>query len=211
MVNGHLFLSGRQHQPARRIDKLTLGDTRGMDEEWLRSLLFAHPEMIPIADIDPSFGPLQPLCRELPTEAGPVDLAFINPEGKLTLVECKLWHRPNDRRNAVGQVLDIARAISLWSHADLLRRVAEANGRADGQNLLMRDGELAAGVTRHLRSGRFLLLCVGDGIVEYRRVMTELINHNAAAGLAFGLVEVAIYDLDGAGLAIQPRVVAGTM
>jgi hypothetical protein len=48
-----------------------------------------NPGILPVREVDPSFGPLIPLCRELRTEAGPIDVAFINPFGKLTLVECK--------------------------------------------------------------------------------------------------------------------------
>ncbi len=62
----------------RRASKLPFGDTRGRNEAWLRDHLFAHPEVLPVGDVDPSFGPLLLLCRELRTEAGPLDLAFVN-------------------------------------------------------------------------------------------------------------------------------------
>jgi len=82
----------------RHANRLPLGQTDGRNEAWLRDLLFSAPDSIPVGDLDPSFGPLVPLCRELRTEAGPVDIAFINADGLLTLVECKLWRNPEARR-----------------------------------------------------------------------------------------------------------------
>ena len=85
--------------------RLPLGETAGHDEAWLRDQLFDNPQCLPVNDLDPSFGPLIPLCRELRTEAGPVDIAYINQHGLLTLVECKLWRNPEARRKVVAQVI----------------------------------------------------------------------------------------------------------
>src|SRR5688500_5405406 len=109
---GDIFLLEREGAPAVRAERLAFGDTGGHDEAWLRDTLFAHPDLLPLRDIDPSFGPLIPLCKELRTEAGPLDIAFINPHGRLTLVECKLWRNPEARRKVVAQVLHYAQAIS---------------------------------------------------------------------------------------------------
>ena len=56
-----------------------------------RSLLFAHPTLIPVGDIEPIFDRLRPLARELRVRSGSIDLVFMNDEGYLTLVETKLW------------------------------------------------------------------------------------------------------------------------
>src|SRR5918912_2153575 len=126
---GDTILVQQPDGAVRHARRLPLGQTHGRDEAWLRDLLFAAPDAIPVGDLDPSFGPLVPLCRELRTEAGPVDIAFINGDGLLTLVECKLWRNPEARRKVVAQVLDYARAIARWSYADLQRQVAIATGR----------------------------------------------------------------------------------
>lgn len=168
-------------------------------------------------DIDPSYGPLVPLCRELRTEAGPVDLAFINPDGLLTLVECKLWRNPEARRKVVAQVLDYVRSIARWSYSDFQRQVAMATGHTGNVPFeLVRESHpeleerrFVDAVSRSIRSGRFLLLVAGDGIREDVGALAELINRNAALGFSFGLFEVALYGL-GSSLAIQPRVLART-
>src|SRR5690242_14854047 len=83
-----------------------LREIKGKDEAWLRDTLFDYPEIIPVEDIDLTFGPLIPLCKELRTDAGSIDAVFINERGRLTIVECKLWKNPQARREVVAQTLD---------------------------------------------------------------------------------------------------------
>lgn len=198
--------------------RLPLGDTAGRNEAWLRDTLQAHPELLPIADIDPSFGPLLPVCTELITDAGPIDNVFINHQGKLTLVECKLWRNPEARRKVVAQLLDYARVLAGWSYADLQRQVSSRK-RQSGNVLFQIAQSHLAGIEEHqfvdltaraLRQGRFLLLIAGDGIREDVQAIGELINRNAALGFAFGMIEFALYSDSSNGLLIQPRVVAKT-
>ena len=87
-----------------------------------------YPDLLPLRDIDPSSDPYSTVYR-MRTEAGPLDIAFINQFGRLTLVECKLWRNPEARRKVVAQTLDYARAVSRWSYSDLQRQVAAASGR----------------------------------------------------------------------------------
>lgn len=87
---GDFFLLEESDGTISKAERLAFGDTAGRNEAWLRDTLLAHPELLPIRDLDPACAPLVPLCRELRTEAGPLDLAFINQFGRLTLVECKL-------------------------------------------------------------------------------------------------------------------------
>jgi hypothetical protein len=212
------FLIEREGAPVVRAERLAFGETSGRNEAWLRDTLLQNPGIVPVRQIDPSFGPLVPLCRELRTEAGPLDAAFINAEGRLTLVECKLWRNPEARRKVVAQVLDYARAISRWSYSDLQRQVSSATGMK-GNVPFDLVSAVTPGLQEHqfvdaaaaaMRSGKFLLLIAGDGIREDVGALAELINRNAASGFAFGLVEVALYGLDDGGLVVQPRVVART-
>ncbi len=202
-----------------RGKRITLGEAPGKDEAWLRDTLFDHPEIIPVADIDPTFGELVPLCTELRTEAGPVDAVFINEHGRLTIVECKLWNNPEARRKVVAQALDYVSAISKWSYADLQRQVSIATGKqgnvpfdAVRQHCGDELGESAFvdAVSRSLREGRFLVLIAGDGIREGVQSLTELVSRNATKAFSFALVEVAIYQFTDGRIAIQPRVLVET-
>lgn len=88
--------------------RLPLGDLKGKNEAWLRDLLFKYPQLIPISDIDSTFGPLVPLCIEMQTSRGRIDAVYVNEHGRLTIVECKLWQNPQSRREVVSQSLDVS-------------------------------------------------------------------------------------------------------
>jgi hypothetical protein len=198
--------------------RLALGDTQGRTEKWLSDLLFANPGAIPIQDLDPSFGPLVPLCRELRTEAGPIDIVFINANGLLTLVECKLWRNPEARRTVVAQALDYAGAIKRWAYADLQRQVSAALRKPGNQpfaavaraNPALDEHRFIDAVSRAMRSGRFQIIIAGDGIREDIEAITDLVNRNAASAFSFGMIEVALYGFEGA-LLIQPRTLVRTV
>ncbi|GIK48236.1 MAG: hypothetical protein BroJett013_09330 [Alphaproteobacteria bacterium] len=217
---GDFFLIERDGATPTHGERLAFGETNGRNEAWLRDTLLRHPELIPVGDIDPAYGPLTPLCAELHLGAGVgrLDAAFINAYGRLTLVECKLWRNPQARREVVAQVLDYARAISRWSYSDLQRQVAHATGRtgnvpyelAKAQHPKLIEHDFVDATAAAMRAGRFLLLIAGDGIREDVGAMAELINNNAAMGFSFGMVEVALYGFADGALAIQPRAIAKT-
>jgi len=222
MYDDFVLLEDDRSAPAR-APRLELGETAGRDEKWLRDILFQYPELLPVADIDPAYKGLTPLCTELRMGAGGtnrLDLAFINPDGKLVLVECKLWRNPEARRKVVAQILDYARVIQSWSYADLQRQVSAAsNGKGQGnlpfelvrqQHPQLQERRFIDQTQLAMRAGRFLLIIVGDGIREDVDAMAQLINRNAASGFSFGLVEVALYDLEERGLLVQPRVIVKT-
>lgn len=85
------------------LQRVAFGD-REYNEDWLQRLLFEHPRLLPIGEIEPWFDDAMPVVRELPTRAGPLDLLYVNARGYLTLVETKLWRNPQARREVVGQV-----------------------------------------------------------------------------------------------------------
>jgi hypothetical protein len=200
-------------------ERVYLRDLKGKDEAWLRDTLFHNPEIIPVDDIDVTFGPLIPLCTELRTSAGNIDAVFINDRGRLTIVECKLWNNPQARREVVAQTLDYVSALSGWNYADLQRQVSVALRRQGNvpfelaQNATagaLRESSFIDSVSRCLREGRFLILLVGDGIREGMHSLTELVNRNSTKAFTFGVIEAALYKFQKSQFAIQPRVFAKT-
>jgi hypothetical protein len=199
--------------------RIYLGDVKHKDESWLRDILFDNPEILSTDDIDPTFGPLIPVCKELRTEAGPIDAIFVNERGRLTIVECKLWKNPQARREVVAQTLHYVSALSVWSYADLQRRVPSAVGKQGNIpfELVKRHagGKITEpvfvdAVSRCLREGRILALLVGDGIREGVQALTELVNRSATKAFSFGLIEAALYGFGKGRFALQPRVLAET-
>lgn len=201
-----------------RWRRLPIGQTGGRNEAWLRDTLLSNPEILPVREIDPAYGPLTPLCTELRTEAGPIDAAFINPEGKLTIVECKLWRNPQARREVVAQMLDYARALTRWSYSDLQRQVSarlNETGNVPFQRVqrlhpAIDEASFVDSTAQALRSGRFLMIIIGDGIREDVGAIAELINRNAASAFQLAIVEAALYDAGNGAVAVQPRVLAQT-
>ncbi len=192
------------------------------NEDWLQDIIFNNVGLLPINEVDPIFGKLIPICRELRTPVGPLDNLFINELGMLTLVECKLWRNPEARRKVVGQILDYAQAFSKWTYEDLLAAVQctlKTNGNVlynlvIEENSLIKENDFIDNVTRNLKKGRFLLLIVGDGIRESVENISSFLQEHAQLNFTFALVEQCIFKLPpsfGDGILVQPRVLAKTV
>ena len=193
----------------------------GYDERWLQDLLYAHPTLIPIEEVEPVFDGAVAVCRELPTPVGPLDLVFVNDQGLLTLVECKLWRNPEARRKVVGQILDYAQEISRWTYDDLNAAICRAEAKT-GTSLweiarakctgLKDEATFIDRVSRHLRNGSFLLLIVGDGIRENTENIAAFLQKHAGLSFAFGLVEERLFQMPGSQqILVQPRILAKTV
>ncbi|MCL4819625.1 MAG: hypothetical protein KJ067_10805 [Vicinamibacteria bacterium] len=190
-------------------------------EDDLQALLFAHPDALPIADIDSSFAGLVPVCREMNTPAGPIDVLYCTPSGRLAIVEAKLWRNPEARRKVIGQILDYAKELSRWNYEQLdaavrrARRASADAGEALGLADVIRahaadfdEARFVDAVAQSLRRGDLLLLIIGDGIREGVGAITEFLEGHGTLHFTFGLVELAIHGLPDGGRLIQPRVLA---
>jgi hypothetical protein len=174
---------------------------------------------LPAAEIDPAYADLIPLCREMATPAGPIDAVFVNRQGALTVVECKLWRNPQARREVVGQILDYAKELARWRYEDLQREVSRSlrrSGNVPFQLVADRypdtdEAGFVDAVGRNLRTGRFLLLVAGDGIREGTETIVHFMQEHSGMRFTFGLVEMAGYEMPGGRLLVQPRILARTI
>ncbi|MYF69678.1 MAG: DUF4268 domain-containing protein [Proteobacteria bacterium] len=189
------------------------------DEAWLQRLVFEHAETLPIDEIDRAYAGAVPICTELWTPAGAIDVLYATPQGKLVVLEAKLWRNPEARRKVVGQVLDYAKELSRWTYEDLQREINRATG-SHGDALLDKVVEASGDmdrtafideVSRSLRQGRFLILICGDGIREGVAMITDFIQRHGTLQFTFGLVEMAVYRMPNRGLLVQPRVLAQSL
>jgi hypothetical protein len=216
-----LVLLGGDDVPVHVIPRVPEGQANL--EQPLRDLVFAHPQILPLGELEPGIGRVAAVTVELSLPgAGFADVLLLSEHGRLIIVECKLWRNPQARREVVVQVLDYARELSRYDYEDLQRAVSDRLGRvgnvlfelATAAGGTMTEADFVDRVARDLRAGRFLLLIVGDGITEGTQRLTEYLN---VPGLAFdfGLIEIADYrfvdPLNGTTRRmLQPRVIART-
>lgn len=191
------------------------------DESFVQRLIFQHPEMLPIGEIDDAFTPVIPVCTELNTPAGPIDALFVTPSGRLVIVEAKLWRNPEARRKVIAQVLDYAKELARWGYEDLQREINRRSGTKGNQlyriatgltdEEMIEESEFVDSVNRALARGRFMLLIVGDGIREGAAAIAEFLGAVGHLEFVLGLVELGLYRHDQIGLLVQPRVLARTV
>lgn len=217
---------GRQHTNPCIVNQTcahSLQPAPTWSEEQLKQFLFANPQSLPLDEIDNSFGPLIPVCREIQTDAGPIDLLFANPSGFLTIVETKLCENGDARRKVLAQILDYASVLHDWTyeeldtaitacpknppHASLYEIVAHSRPDLD-------PSDFSDNVARHLRRGDFLLLIVGDGIRRDLERIAEFFQRHIHLNFRFALIELALFQLPpelGGGHLVHPRILARTV
>jgi hypothetical protein len=215
-------------EPTRRTD----GESQSLYQEaWIQQLIFENPSLLPVNELEPGFGALYSVCRELPTPAGPLDNLFVSENGGLVLVECKLYRNSEARREVIGQALDYAKAISRMSYDDLARAVGRSVTPAEGGLYgavsrrttiraevgatdsvdSMGEAEFNDAVTRNLKRGRFVLLIVGDGIHEGVEEITNFLQLHIGLDFTFGLVELRVFKVPNEEqYVVQPRILANS-
>lgn len=204
-----------------RIKLTGNGDTQ-FSERWLQQLLFDHPESLPMRDIDSAIGPLVPICMELETGAGPADILYLTPLGKIVLVETKLYRNPEARRAVIAQILDYARAVTSWSY-EMLDRAVRVASKHDARSLSERTKAAADklqipfdealfvnAITRALARADVHLLIIGDGITESTQSLVGFLEQHGSLHFSFSLIEAAVYRTPSLGYLLQARILAQT-
>ncbi|GAA0892742.1 hypothetical protein GCM10009122_24210 [Fulvivirga kasyanovii] len=191
-----------------------------LDELSIQYLIFKNPECLPISDIDESYNPVIPVCTELNTTVGPLDILMVSPNGELTIIETKLWRNPEARRKVVAQILDYARELSNWTYEDLQREINRRLGKkgntlynlvkAFNPNSALPESDFVDSVSRNLERGRFLLLIAGDGIREGASGIAEFLSNAGHLNFTFAMVELTLYQAEGLGKLIVPKTLVKT-
>ncbi|NOT36593.1 MAG: DUF4268 domain-containing protein [Saprospiraceae bacterium] len=199
----------------------TLRKIESIDELTIQDLVYQIPESLPISDIDESYNPVIPVCKELNTPAGAIDIFMITPNGDLVIIETKLWRNPEARRKVVAQILDYAKELANWTYEDLQREVnkrlkTKGNtlyeySKKASSDLILSESDFVDAVSRNLRIGKFMLLIVGDGIREGAGGIAEFINRAGNLNFNLSMVEYSIYTNElGIKLAL-PRIIVKTI
>ena len=69
-------------------------DKNNYNEAWLQLLAFDHPQVMPIINIEPGFGEIYAVAREVPCAHGQIDNLYITAAGDLVLVEASFCATP---------------------------------------------------------------------------------------------------------------------
>ncbi len=207
--------------------RLSPGSADGptFSEAWLQRLINKHPALLPVNDIESAIETLIPLGMEVPTAHGFVDNLYVTPDGVPVVVECKLWRNPEARRKVMEQILDYAHAMTSWSYSELdaaVRKALGADWKPRGQSVFDivcaqgavdadDESEFIDALQRNLRSGRMLLLVVGDGIREGTESLAEFLQQHGGFRFSIALVEMAVFQLEKGQFLLQPRILARTL
>jgi hypothetical protein len=199
---------------------IELEKIEAIDELHIQNLIFAHPSILPISEIDESYNPLIPVCKELGTPVGPLDILLVSPDGEICIVETKLWRNPEARRKVVAQILDYAKELSNWTYEDLQREInKKLNSKGNtlynivknhDQDLITSESDFVDAVSRNLRRGKFLLLIAGDGIKENASGIAEFLSTSAYLNFTLAMIELNIYAGKGIGQLIIPHTIVKT-
>ncbi len=201
------------------LEKVSL-DTGFYNEDWIQDICFRSPNLLPVEELEPSFGGMVPICREMATESGSIDLVYVNKDGFITIGECKLWRNPEARRKVVGQVLDYAKDLSKWDYSKfeiecLKARKGNVKSLFEIIHEFYPDTEEASfcdNLQRNLEMGRFLLTIIGDGIRGNMEELAKYIHRNGNLNFTLCLVEMPVYRNPATDdLVITPRILAKTI
>lgn len=203
-------------------------------EDWLKWLIAAHPEVLPVEEFGSEFAEPVSVAREMRANGGAIDILLVSRTGGLIVVETKLWENPEQRREVVGQVLDYVTHVRGRSRDELdatirgapkkdgvqyrsLQEAAEAfkkSAAKRGEDTSSVQAQFFNGVETSLRDGRILLLVVGDAIRGSLEDIGRMLSEPQRTTQAFqlGLVELGVYPT-GPGpfpAVVVPRVVGRT-
>lgn len=200
------------------LEKVSL-HSKIYSEDWIQDICFRSPGLLPIEELEPAFTGIIPICRELPTKSGYIDLVYVNESGFITIGECKLWRNPGSRRKVVGQILDYAKDLAKWDYSRFERECLKAREER-GKSLFQiveefypeaEEATFVDNLQNNLNKGRFLLAVIGDGIRANMEELTNFIHRNGNLNFTLGLIELPIYrNPDNDELIVTPRVLAKT-
>lgn len=201
------------------LTRISLG--KDYDEAWLQTLIANHPELLPVAEIEPAFERLIPAGREIACGHGYIDNLYLTAAGRIVMVETKLYSNPQARREVVAQALDYVAALTRMPYEEFEQAVCAAlhnSGKPSSLYDLVRNSPESIdeqiffdAVSTHLKRGEILVLVVGDGIRREAENLAYLLQSHAGARFTFALVELATYQTNRGDLLVVPSTLLKTL
>jgi len=128
--------------------------------------------------------------------SGFLDLLAVEPDGTLTLVECKLAANAEVRRSVVGQICSYAAGLWQMSYEDLdsAFRTRTKTPLAEAVAGLADESwdaeEFRRAITAHLADGEFRLVLALDAITDELKLIVEFLNAHTASTVEVLAVEM---------------------
>lgn len=179
------IIVSKNGQEAHKVERSTFEK-----EDDLQRYLRSNPEALPVDQIREGAS-LVVLAREYPTESGPIDILAADEQGRLYVIETKLY-RNFDKRTVVAQVLDYGAA--LWRHSSdfgdfrrqLSLHVQKQWGLSLEEQITARFGtdeagteDLLAALKKCLEDGQFAFMILMDRVDDRLRDLVSYLNTNS--------------------------------
>lgn len=187
---------------ASLLERVVLGGGL-FNEDWLQRMISDHPELLPIHDIEPGFGDIVSIAREIPCGHGFIDNLYLTPAGDIVLVETKLWRNVQARREVVAQTLDYVAALTRMDYTAFEAAIRNSQrdqgspstlyGYMTGRGDEAGEARFIDAVSKNLKRGRMLAIVAGDGIRQEAEALGALLQSHAGAHFTFALVELATW------------------
>jgi hypothetical protein len=142
-----------------------------------------------------------------------LDIFGVTPQGKLVLIECKLWRNPQARREVIAQILEYASLLSKWSYGDLSARLSRY---AQSDNPLytlasqhapdITEATFVDAVSKSLRTGDFILIIAGDGIRSDVHAIADHLNQSSGLTSHMALVEFQLWEGETGEVVVVPSI-----
>lgn len=196
------------------------GDATRYREDLLQQLIANTPSLLPVKDFLPATTALFSLGREIALDlgghAGYIDNLLVTNEGRLVLVETKLWRNPDSTREVIAQILQYGMALSALSLHELEAKlkfpaqqsISDFVASHPDTGQMIENFEDA--LERHLRRGEMLYLIASDGIRFSVERITHWLNEGGSAPFKFGLVELQFFEPGTGDLLVIPRTLLKT-
>lgn len=184
-------------------------------EALLQTLIERTPSILPVQEFLPATLALLSLGTEIPVDIGGktgyIDNLLVTNEGRLVLVETKLWNNPESTREVVAQVLQYGMALSALSLRELEAKLKLASSQTVRDFAVGHGGlpgmveDFDDAMERFLRRGELLYLIVADGIRYSVERLAHWLDEGNSAPFKFGLVELKFFDAGQDKLFVVPR------
>ncbi len=162
------------------------------NEEALKMLLAQSPELLPVEQ-----GGKMVVATEVAVpDIGYIDLVGVDPDGNITLVECKLGSNTEIKRKVVGQIFAYAAGLWKMSYEGFDQAFAAKHGAPLARAMADLDPEawdeenFRLNVADNLARGRFRLIIAVDKITDELRQIVLYLNQHTVAEVQFMALEL---------------------